>query len=238
MRTITLTLVVFFLSLSMLLAQDDAEPFGFEGRPLVENIWSHSAHTLNKGEFIIGIGPIAYGISDRIQFETNLLFFILQYYNLNLKAELYNSPTMSIAAGYRFGYLNLPGTADGDTEFMENSPFLTFTFPVSEKTELSAAGQVSFYTLGDDIQEVEPYVAYLTNSGSFLHGAINTDLSKKTKLLVEAGYNFTFEGPRLGAAVNWGWQKFRLKLGLGAFNPKQGPFVVLPVIGLWWRFDA
>ena len=58
MRTIILTLVVFFLSLSMLFAQDDIEPFGFEGRPLVENIWSHSAHTLNKGEFMIGIGPI------------------------------------------------------------------------------------------------------------------------------------------------------------------------------------
>jgi len=238
MRTIILALVISFLSVSVLFAQEEAVPFGFEGRPLVENIWSQSAHTLNKGEFMIGIGPLAYGISDQIQFESNLLLFILQYYNVILKAELYNSPTMSIAAGYRFGYLNLPSTADGETQFMENSPFATFSFPVSEKTELSAAGQVSFYRFGDDIDEIEPYVAYITNSGSYLHGAINTDLSKKTKLLVEAGYNFTFEGPRLGAAVNWGWEKFRLKLGLGAFNPRNGPFMVLPVVGLWWRIDA
>jgi len=236
-RFIVIFLALFTLSFS-LKAQEEAQAFGFEGRPLVENIWSQSAYTLNKGEFLIGIGPMGYGISDRIQFETNLLFFILQYYNLNLKLQLYNSPGVAIAAGYRFGYLNWPDAVDGDTKFMENAPYATFTFPVSAKTKLSAAGQISFYSIGDDIQEVEPYVAYISNSGSYIHGAIDASLSNKTKLLIEAGYNFTFEGPRLGAAVNWGWEKFRLKLGLGAFNPKQAYFMVLPVVGLWWRIDA
>jgi len=238
MKTFILSLVLIFISFSNLSAQEEAKPFGFEGRPLTENIWSQSAYTLNQGEFIIGIGPIGYGITNSIQFETNLLLFIAQYYNFNLKAELYNSPHIAIGGGYRFGYLNAPSQVDGDTKLIENSPYITFTFPVSQKTNLHAAGQVSIYVLGDDFEEAEPYLAYITNSGTYIHGALDAKLSNKTRFLLEAGYNFTFEGPRLGAAVNWGWEKFRLKLGLGAFNPRNAPFLVLPVVGLWWRIEA
>ena len=51
---------------------------GFEGRPITNNLWAPTGYTLNSGEFLVGLGPIGFGISDNIQVGTNILLFLFQ----------------------------------------------------------------------------------------------------------------------------------------------------------------
>ena len=90
--------------------------------------------------------------------------------------------------------------------------------------------------LNKDIEDYEPEES---SSGTEVLGGIEYSISHKTRLLAEGGYDLTFEGMRLGGAVLFGWEKFRLKLGVSYFEPKNTPGgFTLPIIGLWWRFNG
>jgi hypothetical protein len=65
------------------------------------------------------------------------------------------------------------------------------------------------------------------------------DISYKTKLLAEYGYDFTFKGMRYGGGVLFGWENFRLKMGVSYFGPANSRNgYTWPIIGLWWRFKG
>jgi hypothetical protein len=65
---------------------------------------------------------------------------------------------------------------------------------------------------------------------------IEHSYSHRTKFVADIEYDTTFEGARFGGGVLFGWDKFRLKLGLSYFTAGNG--FVFPLIGLWWRFNA
>jgi len=68
---------------------------------------------------------------------------------------------------------------------------------------------------------------------------IEYSISHKTRLLAETGYDLTYRGMRLGGAVLFGWENFRLKLGVSYFAPENSnQSYTLPIIGLWWRFKG
>ncbi len=68
---------------------------------------------------------------------------------------------------------------------------------------------------------------------------VEYSVSRRMKLLAEAGYDASFKSFQLASAVLFGWDTFRLKLGVSYFRPEEyRPGVTLPVIGLWWRFKV
>ena len=75
-----------------------------------------------------------------------------------------------------------------------------------------------------------------TANGTNISTGIEHTYSNRTKFLADIAYDTTFEGMRVGGAVLFGWDKFRLKLGLSYFTAEEG--FAFPIVGLWWRFDA
>lgn len=214
---------------------------GFEGRPITNNLWSPTAHTLHKNEFAVGIGPIAVGLSDNVQVGTNIFLWLFQIYNANVKMNLVNSGNMSVAAGLEYQHMALGSwvneeAEDTDITFNAISPFIALTTSIGENTDLHIAGKYSHFSSEGDIEDVE---ADGSASGTEIMGGIEYSMSHKTKLLADVGYDVTFEGFKAGAGVLFGWEKFRLKLGVGYYAPKNADTAfTLPVIGLWWRFKG
>ncbi len=75
-------------------------------------------------------------------------------------------------------------------------------------------------------------------SGTSVSAGLEHSVSNKTKFVGDLGYDIEFEGIRVGGGALWGWDSFRLKLGVQYFAPKGYKGLVLPYIGLWWRFDG
>jgi opacity protein-like surface antigen len=213
---------------------ESADLEGFQGRPIINNVWMQTGYSLNKGEFIIGIGPIGFGITDNIQVGTNILLFIIQYYNANVKVSLLKTDKMGFALGLDYGHFNLD-VFGAETSFTTYSPFATLSANLSPSTAVHFGGQYTSFSADAEIEDAD---LTATSSGSSLSGGIEYSVSNKTKFLAEAGYDITFEGMRYGGAVLFGWQKLRIKLGVSVFNPKGGETFTWPVIGIWWRFKG
>ena len=206
---------------------------GFQGRPITNNLNAPTGYTLNQGEFAVGIGPIGFGLSDNFQVGTNILLFLFQIYNANVKVNLMESETMAVAAGLEFSTFNLSVDAD-DVGFTSYSPYAAVSLAMGENTKVHVGGQYSYFSGESEIDDAE---VEGSSTGTSVFGGIEHSLSHKTKFLAEAGYDITFEGFRAGGAVLFGWEKFRLKLGVNYFKAGDLSFT-LPVIGLWWRFKA
>lgn len=206
---------------------------GFKGRPITNNIWMATGYTLNKGEFIVGLGPIEFGITDHVQVGTNILLYLFQYYNANAQISWLKSPTRAFASGISFGHFNLD-VLSVETSFTSLSPYLAFTRSVGANTNLHLQAQYSYFSAESDIEDAK---AKSTSTGSSVYAGLEYSLSHKTKFLGEGSYDMTFEGFRVGGGVLFGWEKFRLKLGVSYYHPEgvDGGFT-LPIIGLWWRF--
>ena len=223
-----------FCSIIIFLCASTFAKDGFDGRPITNNISMPTGYTVNKGEFLVGLGPIGFGISDRVQVGTNILLFFLQDYNANLKVSLLKSDSKALAAGVKFHRFDLEvyGT---DSEFTSFSPFAAFSTKLGRDTALHLVGQYSYFSGEEDIEDA---VAAITSAGTSMYMGIEHSFSNRTKFLAETGYDFTFSGFRVGGAVLFGWKKFRLKLGVNYFNPENTDGYVWPVIGLSWRFDG
>jgi hypothetical protein len=228
-------LIIVFLSIAIVavacFAQEE-EKVGFEGRPIINNLWMPTGYTLNKGEFIVGIGPIGFGISDKVQVGTNLLLYIVQYYNANVKVSLAETSNMAFAAGLDVGHFNLD-VFDSETSFTSYSPYVALTNNIGPSTNLHFEGSYSHFEADVDVEDAD---VEATTSGTSLSGGIEYSLSYKTKFLGEVGYDFTFEGMRFGGGVLFGWQKLRIKLGIQYYNPKDSDGFTWPILGIWWRF--
>jgi len=208
---------------------------GFNGRPIIHNIGMPTGHILNAGEVIVGIGPIGFGVSERIQFGTNFLLFLFHNYNANAKISLFktNDAALSVGVDVRQFYLDISGSL---TSFVSTSPFLAFSKELDPKTDLHLSGYLSHISDRNKIKDAE--IDGMAQ-GTIVSAGLSYDYSNRTKFLAETGYDMTFDGYRFGGAVLFGWKTFRLKLGLNCFDPKGGEKkFISPVIGLWWRFGG
>jgi len=206
---------------------------GFQNRPIINNLGMNTGHTLNKGEFIIGIGPIGYGISDKVQVGSNVLLFLFANYNVGIKTCLFENNNNAFALGVDLAQFYT--TSKGRTNaFVSRSPYISYTTRIGEATNLHLGGRFSFITNDDKLDDSQKKAMAL---GTSLAAGIDYSSSNKTKFLAELGYDFTFERYRLGGGVLWGWKTFRLKLGLNYFSAKdKDNGYIFPVLGLWWRF--
>ncbi len=211
---------------------------GFQGRPITNNLMIPTANTLNESEILIGIGPIGYGISDNIQVGTNILLFLFQDYNFNIKLSLINSKKFVFGAGLRVDYFNLSAlTGDEDKMgFTFLSPFAVITTRLNKKLAFHIGGQYSYITGEGDIEDAKVTSSL---SGTRIFAGLEHSMSYKTKFLIDGGYDIEFEGLFVGSGLLMGWEKFRLKFGVTYYNPKgANSGFALPNIGLWWRFKA
>jgi hypothetical protein len=225
-KTVAIVLTVLFV------ASPAFAEVGFRGRPITNNLWMSTGYTLNRGEFIVGIGPIGFGVTDNVQVGTNILLFLFQFYNANVKVSLVEKADMALAVGLSLGRFDL-AVFDSDASFTTLSPYVSVSPKLSENTTLHLGGQYSYFSSDADIEDAE---AEASSSGTSVFAGLEYSMTHKTKFLVETGYDLTFEGMRLGGGVLFGWEKFRLKLGVSYFKPEGTDGFTFPHIGLWWRF--
>jgi hypothetical protein len=226
--------MIIFVSLLMCLSFSTFGEKGFEGRPITSNITMPTGFTLNKGEFLVGLGSIGFGISDNVQVGTNVFLFILQDYNANLKISFIKTEEKAFALGFKVHSFDLD-VDEEESGFTSLSPYAAFSTKVSKNTFLHLGGQYSYFSGPEDIEDA---IARATSTGTSVYLGIEHSYSHKTKFLAETGYDFTFEGFRIGGAVLWGWKSFRLKLGVNYFKPKWTDGFIFPVLSLRWRFDG
>lgn len=226
--------MIIFASLLVYLSFSAFGDKGFEGRPITSNITMSTGFTLNKGEFLVGLGPIGFGISDKVQVGTNILLFLLQDYNANLKISFIKTEEKAFALGFKVHSFDLD-VDEEESGFTSFSPYAAFSTKVSKNTFLHLGGQYSTFS---GPEEIEDAMAIATSRGTSAYLGIEHSYSHKTKFLAETGYDFTFKGFRIGGAVFWGWKYFRLKLGVNYFKPKWTSGFIFPVISLQWRFDG
>jgi len=232
-------ILVFTILLTVIVAGTCLGYEGFDGRAITDNAFTKTGYTLNKGEFAIGIGPMDFGITDRVQLGTNLLLWVVQYYNADLKVAVTETEQGALSLGVNFGSLNLDKYDDGDgneeeVDFFQVSPYIAGSVRVDENTLWHIGGRYSHFEA--DTVDVDDVQVTSTASGTNIHTGIEHSYSNRTKFLADIAYDTTFEGVRVGGAVLFGWDNFRLKLGLSYFTAEDG--YAFPIVGLWWRFDA
>ena len=72
---------IIFLLLSNSGIAANVQETGFTGRPLINNIWGPTGYTLNRNEFVLGLGSIGFALNENVQIGTNVLLFMFQIYN-------------------------------------------------------------------------------------------------------------------------------------------------------------
>ena len=230
MKILVILFGIFLNFTSFIFAQNN-----FDNRPIVNNIRMSTGFTLNKGETILGIGPIAHGVSDNVQIGSNVLLLLFSAYNVNAKVSLFKEPGYCLAIGGNLEQFYLK-VDDKYEPFISVSPFISFTSIINSTTEFHLSGVVSHINSDVSIEKAE---ANYLSQGTSVYAGLSHHFSDRSKFLVESGYDATFKGFRLAGAALLGWQTFRLKLGLGYFDPKGiNRGYLLPVIGFWWRFGG
>ena len=208
-----------------------------KSKPITNNIWMSTAYTLNQNEFAIGIGPVNVGLTDRIQFGSNILMFLFQNYNANFKMNVYQTSGMAVATGLELNRYNL-SVLKMDQEFRYNTvaPFLVISNKIGTYTNLHIAGRFDIF--GTDESADKMRIGISTDQLIIMAG-IEQIISHRTRFLFESDYLVGDPGIQMSVAVLLSWTHFRLKLGVGYYNSKgdRNGFT-LPVIGLWWRFNG
>ncbi len=208
---------------------------GFKNRPLTNNMNMPTGYSLQKGEFKIGLGStVEFALTDNIQLGTNILLYLFQIYNASLKVSLLNTDGLAVAAGVKYSQFSLTVFDDEET-FNSFAPFIAISKDISPDIRLHISGHYSYFT-NEDITDAE---AESNSNGTSASGGLEFAVSEKTRFLAETGYDFTFKGIRAGGAFVWGWEHFRLKLGVNYFKPESSKDgFTLPSIGIWWRFKS
>ena len=140
----------------------------FEDRPITTLIWSPTGYTLHEGEFKIGLGTtIGTGITDNIQLSTNILGFIFQNYNLDLKFNLIKTPEMAIAAGINYSRFHMARDdydSDKNDAFTSVSPYIALSKPLNKRTTLLLLTLAQTTALPTGLPLCVPRRYFLTNS--------------------------------------------------------------------------
>ena len=207
----------------------------FENRPLTSNAFTPTGYTLNQGEVTLGLGPIGFGLTDRVQVETNLLLWALQVYNADLKLAIVKTEKTALAVGITAARQSADFVDAEDVPFKSYSPYISLSRRLGTNTLAHiGARRASFSNLaGRQIDDAEPSG---TATGTGIFGGIQHGIGIRTKLLGDVGYDTTFDGLRVGGAALFGWDTFRLKLGLSYSTADDG--FVLPIVGFRWRFQG
>jgi hypothetical protein len=213
-----------------------AQP-GFTDRPITNNAFAPTGYTLHKGEFTVGIGPLAFGVTENVQVGTNILLWAIQVYNADLKVAVSKSEKRAFAVGVGFNRLALnleDGDDDDEIDFTSVAPFGAASFGLGENTLIHLSGRVAVYTTDEDDTDIDDVEPGETSTGTSVFAGIEHGYSHRTKFVADLGYDATFEGAIVGGGVLFGWDTFRLKLGVSYFAAGDG--FTFPLIGLWWRF--
>jgi hypothetical protein len=107
---------------------------------------------------------------------------------------------------------------------------------MGQKTRLHFSANYTNFSGSSNINDAENLNTSI--SGTSIAAGVEHSLSNKTKFLGDVGYDLEFKGVRVGGGVLFGWETFRLKLGIQYFAPKGYSGYVFPYVGLWWRFNA
>ncbi|MCD4817498.1 MAG: hypothetical protein K8S23_02255 [Candidatus Cloacimonetes bacterium] len=220
---------------------------GFAERKILNVMSSPTAYTLKKNEFIIGVGSIYYGVLDNVQIGTNLLYFLIKDRNMNLKFNFYNSSKVSIGSAiYLDSFSSEVNKYDDDDDgyyeekdenFTSVAPSLAISFPINQKVSWHISGQYNAILSGNN-EDFENVMAGVFSKGSRNAIGFEYSASNRTKIVTEAIYDYTLEGFRAGGAFVWGWNSFRLKLGLISFKYRNTESYYYPHINFWWRFNG
>lgn len=103
-------------------------------KPLVYTgyIGGETAATLNKGEFLVGLSPLFYGISDSLQVGTTPLLALAKIANVNSKFRFYETEDIRLSAqGTLNEYFEIHKTSWSGTVFLDstsNSRSMTHTY--------------------------------------------------------------------------------------------------------------
>jgi hypothetical protein len=127
-------------------------------------------------------------------------------------------------------------SGDDDVSFDAIAPFASISAVIDPRLSLHLSGRYSHF---DSHADIDDYEAEYTTSGTMFMAGLEYSMSNRTKFITDVGYDFSFDGYRFGGGVLFGWEKFRLKLGVNYYNPESASGgYTMPVIGLWWRFNG
>jgi len=228
---------VLIVAVVVALCSEATAETGFAGRPITTNAFAETGYTLHRDEFAIGIGPIEYGISENVQLSTNLLLWMFQIYNADLKVAFTKSEKRAFAGGFAAYSLSLKDEdTDAEGDYLALVPYLAGSWQLSQNTLMHAYGRYAYLKAeeSDDVDDPEPNEL---SSGTGVYLGLEHSRSNRTKFLIDFGYDATFKGVRAGGAALFGWSTFRLKLGLSYFAAGEDGFF-FPIVGLMWRFKA
>ncbi len=186
-----------------------------------------TAYTLNEGEILIGIGPLAYGITDNMQVGTNLLADILGVFNANLKYNLIDNSGFGLAGGAGWSYFKL-----GDDNFNSINLSANASFLLSETFKIHLGAN---YAIIPDFDLDSTEVTGSAAGGTSVPVNIELNLNEHSAILAGAGYDLSFEAVSFGASYLHSWEKFNLQVG-AHYSSGDGWDYIMPVIGLWWRW--
>jgi hypothetical protein len=142
-----------------------------------------------------------------------------------------------VALGLSAFRLSLDTSDGGDDEadFTAVAPYASGSLRIGANTMVHGGGRYAHFSAEED-NDIDDADAEASASGTSVFAGIEHSYSDRTKFLADAAYDTTFEGARVGGAVLFGWEKFRLKLGVSYFTAGDG--FVFPIIGMRWRFKA
>jgi hypothetical protein len=214
---------------------------GFEGRPLIACLSMPTGETLADKELLAGLGPVAFGLTDRLQIGINLLEYVIDYRNGYAKFKLIDSDRSALAVGVEAGdfYVELYGDQD---EYVFLSPYIACSYKTGPTTKLHLSARLSdsrneFFR---DLRARDWNEWDAQRGGLFTGTSVNAGFEQSpgdgTKLLLEIGYHFGFERFEMGTGVLRGWKTTRFKLGVKCYgSSRDEEAYIMPVLGLWWR---
>lgn len=197
------------------LAEDAPEIFGLS-KP--------TAYTLREGEWIIGVGPIFYGVTDKFQLGTHLIADILTIFNVS-------------------GKLNVSSLSESQTEIAVAVDLFTVGFLPNE---VSFSGVIS-RGLQERLTGHIGFELDLSRAGTIISGALESiffgldyGLSADIKLLGEL--TLTPHRAKVGAGVLLKAGGLRLKAGgflnIGLFGAGKPLLAPGWLVDFYWRVSG
>lgn len=195
-------------------------PFAGPGQQMTHLFLTPTAHTLRVGEWQIGIGPIAFGITNDLMLGTNILGDILTIFNIQAKFRVLNTSSFALSAIANFVSAGMLWGVDLPNAGLSFGPVMSWT--IAPKSCVHAGLYLSAFGLGG-----------LRGIGfGSLFGGADFALTQDLAGLVEFVTGDT--GVGVGGGVEWRLGTFRLKGGvIAAIGEQVG---AIPWVDLYWRF--
>lgn len=245
MKKIIFLLLVFYSSLCLAKFWEDEK--------LVRVLAIQTGYTLNGDEWIVGIGPLAYGFTDHFMVKTNFLHILASYINLECKYAIIMEKDSIPAIALRVAYVNALGAqsmADGaaerykkDVESIKASLYaFSIWLGMSKRLSPKLVGHGSFNVAisecrwdvktrpgkTDPTSKEREDLEKTVPTTNLIFGTEH-EFSKKLRGLTNIGFNFTHQTPIIGAGIIWASTR-TMRIELGLYYP------LLPHISIYWRW--